>query len=160
MNSAPLYDSHLEGKYISVDLTILESPDFENGVTKILNTEENKLSDEERHSVRNLSRNIPAYEDESVSPVFMSMRERLAKRRKMSSHSEEYIDCKFILGYVTETEPVRSIAKHVLINHCRSLIPGILEAIPFIRYNDRLWDLSLVAEAVNGNGAGSNSVLE
>ena len=63
--------------------------DFENGVTKIRNKEENKLSDLEKHAVLNLHRKIPAYEDESVSPVFMPMREPLAKIRKMNSRSEE-----------------------------------------------------------------------
>ena len=154
MKSAPLYGCRLEGKYLSVDSTIVECPNFENGVTKILNKEENKLSDVEKHAVRNLRRNIPTYEDESVSPIFMSMRERLAKRRKMNSRSEEYIDCKFILGSVAEAERVWSMAKYVLTNHRRSLTPRMMEAILFLRYNERLWDLSLVAEAVNGNGEG------
>ena len=61
---------------------------------------------------------------------------------------------------MAEAERVWRMAKYVLTNHYRSLTPRTLEAILFLRYNEHLWDLSLVAEAVDGNGEGSNSILE
>ena len=148
IRNSPLYGCKLDGKYIAHDSSIIQYPDFERGVTKIQNGATNSLTLSERKSVKMLlSTNEVEEEDIEVSEM-ISIRERIAKRQKMSHHRDEYINCDFILGSVAEVERVWSISEYILSNHRRSLTPRTLEALVFLRYNEKYWNLELVCEAL------------
>ena len=57
--------------------------------------------------------------------------------------------CGFVLGSVAEVERVWSMAKHLLGDLRHSMSPIILEALLFLRFNERFWDAELVAKAVS-----------
>lgn len=73
---------------------------------------------------------------------------RLRKRQKRVTQTEQYQDCRFILGSVAEVERLWSIAKHVFTENRRSMTPQMFEAIMFLKINCNHWDANLVAEAI------------
>ena len=54
---------------------------------------------------------------------------------------------KAILGSASEVERVWSSAGHIMTKDCSSMSPIVFEAIMYLKYNRRLWDLSDVVEA-------------
>lgn len=60
-----------------------------------------------------------------------------------------YLPCSFILGSVAEGERIWSIAKDMLNGDIRnSLSPMLLEALIFLRFNERFWDADFVSKAI------------
>ena len=59
------------------------------------------------------------------------------------------MNCDFILGSAAEVERLWSIATNVLTDERKNTSPLMLEALLFLRVNERLWDASTVKQAIN-----------
>ena len=75
------------------------------------------------------------------------MAEKSAKKPRLSKTKSDYIDCRFILGSSAEVERIFSIGGNLLSKNRRSMTSQVFEAILFLKYNSRLWDLNPVSEA-------------
>lgn len=70
------------------------------------------------------------------------------KHLKVAVTSLEYIPSGFLLGSVAEVERVWSISKHLLGDVRNYFSPLMLQTILFLRFNERFWDIKLVAKAI------------
>ena len=59
------------------------------------------------------------------------------------------MNCDFILGSAAEVERLWSIATNVLTDERKNTSPLMLEALLFLRVNERLWDASTVKQAMH-----------
>ena len=75
--------------------------------------------------------------------------ERLRQRQRQRENPSGYMNCDFILGSAAEVERVWSIATTVLTDEQKNTSPLMLEALLFLRVNERLWDASTVKQAIN-----------
>lgn len=147
----PLYNCKLGEKFIGTKSHLVTDADFESGVIKIQAGCPDELTDAEKTAVQCLKSDHAeaGSADGSSNGEYLSMKERLAKRRKITATNRTYIPCNFILGSVAEVERVWSIAKHLLHGDIRtSLTPLLFEALIFLRCNERFWDAELVALAI------------
>lgn len=145
-----LFNCRLGKKYIDPKSSIVHSAAFESGVVKLQRGLLSSLSDAEKEAVKVLAMSQPASSstDQLTNLRFLTMREKLAKRRKLSERDESYNDCQFILGSAAHVERLWSVSKYVLTEHRMSMTPQLFEAIVFLRENERFWDMQLVAESI------------
>eukprot|EP00171_Calliarthron_tuberculosum_P002661 IDg2661t1 len=133
---ARLYGCMLGKKYIG------QSTTFEKAVVKIQKGLKNELSASEKFAAKCLLVHETADEGESPKKI-VSMQEMLTKRRKVQSLKISYINCDFILGSVAIVERLWSCAHYIYSDYRRSMTPQLLEALLFLRANERLWDAQL-----------------
>ena len=143
-----LYGCRLGKKYIGVDAAVIHSRAFEQGVAKIQDGKESTLTDAERDAVKMLEKECRNFGTQTRNECSASMRTRLAKKRKVESCASIHVDTRFILGSAAEIERLFSTAKLVLSQNRRSMTPQLFEALMFLKYNDRFWNVHLVADAV------------
>ena len=133
---------------------------FETGVVKLQRGKLDSLTDAEKAAVRMLkvedyveSTNAaaPAGEDPS------SMEARLIKKRRVAKAADKYMPCGFILGSAAAVERIWSVAKRVIGAGNSSMSPELVEALLFLRYNERFWDVHAVSEAYHGTKSERNN---
>jgi hypothetical protein len=136
-----------------------ESVSFLSGVRKVLDHEMD-LDAAEVHALRCLKRKkIAEVELVNKTPIEMSIAEAIEKERALKKRKFEqeqnghenkgrYIDLRCVLAGAAVCERLFSIARHVVGDHCSSLLPRTLETILFLRMNHRLWNKESVAEVV------------
>ena len=147
------YGCRLGKKYIGVTAPIVKYPAFESGAYKLLKGFERDLTDEEKIALQGLKKESVEALEEVVATGPISMAERMAKRRKVGLFTDNYGNCLFILGSVARVERLWSIANYTLTTSRRRMTPQLLEAILFLRENQRFWDPALVAVAVGAAGS-------
>ena len=77
--------------------------------------------------------------------------EKHMNRKRKEREEEKYgqhINCDFILGSAAEIERVWSAAERVLTNDRFSTHPVLLEAILFLRFNQKYWTKCTVCQAI------------
>ncbi len=148
VTTSPFYGCRLGTKFIAANATIVKYPLFESGVVKIQKGKETDLNEGEKHAVRCLLKNHSSSTNTSEGSQPTSKTEEIAKRRKNNGDDNTYINCDFISGSVATVERLWSSANYVLASHPRRMTPQVLEAILFLRENERFWDAKLVAEAI------------
>ncbi len=145
-----LYQCGLGLEYIASDSGIVSSPAFEAGVVKIQSGNENEPNRQEKLAVSCLLRHqsTVCIDDNTakIDDTTMPMEQQLRKKRKVEEGST-YIDCRFILGSVSEIERMWSRAKYVLSDQRSRLTPELFEAILFLKLNSRFWNPLLVSKA-------------
>eukprot|EP00171_Calliarthron_tuberculosum_P023317 IDg23317t1 len=119
---SPFYGCRLGEKYISNTSSIVADKYFEMGVVKIQMGKSIELTGREKSTA-------------------------FAKKRKMENTGDEYVNCDFILGSIAEVERLWSVSKHILCVQRRGMTPQMFEALLFLKFNERLWDDQLVAQA-------------
>lgn len=147
VRAAPFSGCRLGTEYIATNAAIIQNADFESGVVKIQRGGANQLSLDEKFAVRMLRGRSDTSTNQAATS-FTSVHERFTKRRK-SVEQNAYIKCSFILGCVAEAERKWIVPKYVLTEHRRSFTLQMFEALAFLRYNERFWDIHTVAEALN-----------
>lgn len=85
-------------------------------------------------------------EDEEEDFTLLAEVKRKKLRRDPSS---EYINCDFIPGSAVEVERLWSHAELILRTARRKMSPILFEALLFIKFNHRFWDVHLVADAIS-----------
>lgn len=128
---------------------VVKSPDFENGIVKVLFGEEAKLTAKEEAA---LARLRVTESDREEPEERLSFAERLLKGGVRTKKSK-YIDLAWIPATSNEVERLFSRAGLVLSERRRSMHPMTLEILMFLEYNDRLWNANTVAEAMETSAA-------
>ena len=149
---AALYDCKLGQHYVGANSDIMTDPVFESAVIKLQENCPQDMTDDEKQSVECLrldAADAAGPADAANDAEVLSINERRKKRRKLSALPKRYMDCGFILGSVAEVERVWSIAKHLLGDVRHKMAPMMLEALLFLRFNERFWDEQLVAKAIS-----------
>ena len=125
--------------------------DFENGVVKIQNGEEKDLTITEKHAVRCLFVSELNQSDPEKLNVANRMGERLAKKRRTTDTSGNYIDCSFIIGSAAKVERLWRIGNYVLASHRPSMTPQSIWSHPFSSWEQAFLGREVGSES-NRNG--------
>lgn len=150
--NAPLHNCTLGQHYTGMSSHLVTDPLFESAVIKLQGNCLQDLTDDEKKAVECLQLNTgegAAGNGAEGGAEVLSMSERRKKRRKTEAIPKRYMHCNFILGSVAEVERVWSVAKHLLGDVRHRLSPIMLEALLFLRFNERFWDDQLVAQAIS-----------
>jgi hypothetical protein len=133
--------------YLGEGAAIVHSRDFETGIVNI--QAGRSLSSDEQAAVKSLKLGSDADEDDGVD-VRLSFAERALKRQKLNSGVKPtYVDTRFLLPTSNHVERLFSMSKRVFSSKRRCLLPRTLEALLFLKQNRGLWNIALVAKAVN-----------
>ena len=127
----------------------MKNKDFENGVVKILNSDEN-LTLQENLAVKKLRLHVQEVEEmgkENEVPLDFAM--EILRKRRCERRSDKYLDCRFLVPTSNLMERLFSRAGYAYDDLRRKIQPIYLEQQLFLMSNKRLWDLSLVNEVVN-----------
>ena len=121
---------------------------------KVQQGNEDELTFDERKSLEPWLLDTESGDNHLALPVcdFKSaMRDRADKKRKSQQFSAKsaYDPAikKCVMGSAAEAERVWSMAGHLLTDLRSSMSPLIFEILMYLKYNDRLWDISDVVEA-------------
>lgn len=134
--------------YLSVEASIVHDGLFEKAMVKVMSGHENQLNSVERNIISDLCLG-PIENNSTDSSSNMSYYERIeAKRRRLSSSSTKYINCKFIPATSCSVERLFSAARWILTCLRKRMSPILFESLLFLKLNRRLWDLKLVSSAI------------
>ena len=147
-----LYNCKLGNIYIGKDSEKLPDKFFENGIVKIQCGDISELTDDEHNACQRLcyenievNRTITNYDESN-----MTYEERIASKKKQKmAKSKKYYDASFILGSAAEVERLWSTANRILDGHRNRTSPLLFEAMLFLHYNRRFWDLDTVIKAID-----------
>lgn len=139
-------------KYLAPDTSIVHNPTFESAIVKLLQNQERDLSDFERCAVQVLR--LPQtqtisheHEDGEDGTNLSYFQEIEAKRRRLEMRTE-YILPNFLPATSCTVERLFSSAKWVLSDVRKRMSPILAEAILFLKFNRRLWNMKTVALAM------------
>ena len=137
------------GEYLGDTATTVCSPDFENGLVKLINGWSGSMTADKKAATKMLK--IEGSESSDTDRI----EEKLGyfdpcKRRKVSTAKKEsiYIDCSFIVVTSNTVERLFSTCKHVLTDSRKSMSPIMFEAIIFLKVNKNFWSVKMVASAM------------
>ena len=150
-----LIDTHgmLKDTQIDAKHSIVHSPHFENGVVKILNNEEEKMTHAEKNACKMFliepKPAAPATAAAAAADGRVDFQAAL-KKRKMDAEKKgsNYINLSFIPTGSVEVESLLSTAKYIATDYRARLLPVTLEMLMFLKHNRRFWDVSHVHEAL------------
>ena len=137
--------------YLSPTANIIENPAFERAVVKILEAREDSLTSEEALSALCLTKKVINIDDEKETgkqQEEMSYYEQIQAKRRRTSQTSKYIDCRFLVATTCRVERLFSEAKHILTDVRKHMSPMLFEALLFLRCNLEYWNAALVAEAI------------
>ena len=142
---------------------LIHTPDFENAIVKILNKEENTLTEDEKETVTCFRFNVipvedpePAEGNDEPTPAEVMLVEMNAKKKLLLEERSEYIDLSWINPTSDIVEQFFSQVNFTYSDRRKSLLPENLEMIMFLKMNERFWDAELVAKALRSLEAASN----
>ena len=138
------------GSQINSTHSIVHSPDFENGIVKIINNEEVSMTSSEKKACK-----MFRIEEEPVAAlVDVNMAGKidftaLLKKRKLDiAKKATNIDLNFIPTGSVDVESLFSTAKYIATDHRARLLPITLEMLMFLKHNRRFWSLHEIHEAL------------
>ena len=121
--------------------------DYESGLVKIQETRENEMSESEKEATTGL---LKGTSEKDVSDNNLSLAQKTFKRRRISESSEiKYIDVRHILPTSNICERTFSVAKNVLGERMRAILPVNFEMQMFLKFNSSLWSFEVIDNAVN-----------
>ena len=128
---------------------------FESAVCKVQLGNENDLTPEERAAIQHLLKvRDPEPEpttntDAPGSPGFLGKMNQ--KMEKIDAAAEmtgsAYVNLDFILASTAEIERIWSMAKYILVQQHRGMLPKRFECLLFLKYNRRFWNERMIVEA-------------
>ncbi|KAG3133954.1 hypothetical protein PI126_g18918 [Phytophthora idaei] len=130
---------------------LVKSPDFENGVVKVLARKVRALTRTEKSAVAKLLGSTESYEvveDADGSPTKRYSAEAALSEGEPAA---SVANMKWVPPTSNDVERLFSRAGIVYSRLRRSLNPMTLETILFLQYNRGMWDASAVAQAVENN---------
>ena len=133
---------------------------FESGVCKIQTGRHKELIAAEQKACECLLKqgNHAVASRANDSPVRMADRiKRMRNSSTTTSTSSPYHDCGFIFASSAEAERLWSLALHVFSTKRRSMTPRLMEAILYLQVNKRLWNDSMVLQALRTVQESKNS---
>lgn len=139
--------------YLAADADIVNNPEFESGLNKIVGRTHLSMTENERVVTSCLLRNetseLDEQDDTGTSSYFEMMKKR--KRYCLSDEQERYIDCSFCVATSNTVERLFSSCKHILTDLRKHMSPIMFEALIFLKINRKLWDAPMVATAIKNN---------
>lgn len=149
--------------YLHHHANIVNNPDFESGLVKIMARDFLNLSEGERRAIYSLKK---VQVDEHSTPSSAVDKEyfeecKSRKRRRLSEEEEQYIDCSFCVATSNTVERLFSACKYVLTDQRKSMSPIMFEALMFLQVNRDFWDLPMLAKAMkNQSPRGAETDLD
>lgn len=153
----PLFECMLQNSSISQTSNLVTDRFFEKGVVKLQRGFANQLTSSEKTACKSLlyvESEITASQKDIESDIEkpVEIMERIhRKRRKIETKGRKYIDTRFILGSVAIVKRLWSKANISIRNHRKSASPLLIEAILFLKINQKYWDLSDVCKSMARN---------
>ncbi|KAL4159251.1 hypothetical protein PRNP1_005015 [Phytophthora ramorum] len=138
--------------YLAADAAISHSPEFEAATVKIINGEQDSLTDREKARVSCFLVREPSEMSETQEARSYACQLRLRKRQRLMP-GEEYVDLRFIAGTSASAERLFSSAKHVLRATRKRLKPVNFEKLLFLKHNRHLWNADIMAQAMKAASA-------
>jgi len=150
--------------YLKPTAKIVASPDFENGVCKIMKGE--LLTASEAEACRKLKKPVQEVEDDDTSgtdeddllsplervKLIREQRNKIQKTGDVRKANSSYIDVgKLVCATSNCCERLFSEAKYVMVPQRRGMTPEIFEALLFLKKNLDFWNVSTVATAMKMN---------
>lgn len=148
--------------YLDRNAKIVNNPDFEVGLFKIMTKDCSSMTSAEKRATSRLKKLSPYeyYEpDSSISheETTDGYYQQLLKRRRASTdESDQYIDCSFCVATSNTVERLFSACKHVLTDEQKCMSPIMFEALIFLKINKEFWDLTMVAKAMKNQDPRGN----
>jgi hypothetical protein len=163
----PLYECTFKREKSSLaNRELCPNKDFETGVVKIQLGKYADMTDAEKRACRSLKKQASTSspnnangsnseqsessdDEEPRSPDFEARVYKYLEERESEGQLESpYVNCNFIYGSTAEVERLWSVSSYILTKQRRRMTPQLFEAILFLRYNERFWNLGLVVEAM------------
>jgi hypothetical protein len=149
-------------EHLSPDGRLVKNKVFEAAVYKVLNNEEEKLTDEEKKELKDFENDdVIIIENPNEHPQGRSSSSRSivgeVKRRKIRNRSK-YINLKIVCPTSNCVERFFSLCGIVWSKLRRRLLPKNLEMLLFLKMNRRFWDKNTVRKAIAECG-GTNAPL-
>jgi hAT family C-terminal dimerisation region len=152
-----VFDAILENEYPDMDYylaptsDIVNNPNFESGLVKVLARNHLSLKSSEKQAISNLLKtsSLPSQGIGSSIPQ-MSYFEELQKRNccRLSYEQGQYIDCWFCIATSNTAERLFSTCKDLLTDQRNCMSPIMFEALLFLKVNREMWDLTMVTIAM------------
>ena len=145
----------LDGTQIDAKHNIVHTPHFDNGIVKILNSNEANLTAAEKTACKMfLVQAAPAAP--AAGPAVLAAAGgkidfmALLKKRKMETEQKgsAYINLSFIPTGSVDVETSFSSAKYIATDQRSRLLPVTLETLMFLKHNRRFWSVAQVHEAL------------
>ena len=154
-----VFDALIEGEYpdmnyyLSLTSDIVNNPDFESGLVKVLANNHLSLTGPEKQAISNLLKTTSPWPSNEIITMENGYFDELhrQKRCRLSDEQDRYIDCSFCVASSNTIEQLFSVCKHVLTDQRKCMSPIMFEALLFLKVNRELWDLPLVANAMREN---------
>ena len=147
-------------EYLSKNASIVNNKNFESAIVKLLSENERSLSPVEKGAIKSLliinSSEVEVVESDDNLSYF----EQLDQKRRKLNQSSKYIDCSFLVSTSCSAERLFSMAKWVLTNLRHRMSPILFEAILFLKFNRRLWDIKTVSEAMKQGPKPQHDLLD
>ena len=137
--------------HLGKDSDIVHNKNFENGIVKIQDGEENKLNANEKESVKiflitnnNSGGEEEVSTDNEESFVDSTLKAALVKKKKTS----KYHSTKHVSPTSNICERLFSRASIIMTPNRRSMDPDMLEMIIILRFNKDLWDEETIQQCI------------
>ncbi len=139
-------------RYLLPNSTIVNNPDFDNGVIKILQGNITTLNQTELNAVYLLKTDVKNHvlDNEGLkedAQDFASL--CLKKRRTKEYYGQRYMDCKFLLPTSNIVERFFSSVGYAFNESRQALLPINLETQLFLKVNRSFWSEELVSKIYN-----------
>ena len=141
VNCVPELD--MDMKYLAPNASFIASPNFENGVVKILDENEANLTireKEECQSLRSCTAVLP-----SVGASSSDFATRVLESKRAKTTATEYMSCKFLEPTSNHIE--RFFSGYSLGDLRQSITPLHLQEQLFLKANARMWNIETVNDA-------------
>jgi len=133
-------------KYLSPNANIVDYPDFEKGIIKVLNKEIAALSPQEEKSVECFLRKKESEVPVQNIKIFAEDVLARKKRRLDFSASERYCSLHYICSTTNIVERLFSVCGNVLTDNRQRMLPINFELHIYLKVNRSFWNLALVAQ--------------
>lgn len=138
-------------KYLSVHSHIMLNLLFGSAANKIINNREEDLDEIEKESVMSLKVNVHDRNESDTGNNLTKYERMQANRRKIDHSSSAYINCKSIPATSCPLERSFSAEKLILAVLRKHMKQVLFEALLFLKFNRRMWDIKSVASAMKLN---------
>jgi hypothetical protein len=143
--------------YLIAHTDIVNNPDIESGLNKILGKAHFSMTPSERDATSPLLNNNvlgwgSAHDESKSESKNTSYFEKIRKRKNNRfSDEERYINCSFCVATSNSVERLFSACKHILSDQRKHMSPIMFEALIFLKINRECWDESMVELAMKNN---------
>jgi hypothetical protein len=149
IDSFPQLSTHL-----AANAEIVHCPYFESAIVKILEKNENLLSEQETIAVHPFRKPVETYGEDSFATLEARLNAR--KKAKLQTNASSYTNVAWIPATSNIVERLFSRMKMVFSPRRQRMNPATIECVMMLLCNRDLWDLSTVNEIFHENKSACN----